>query len=59
MTLRLLIVGAPHSGTGYTSQIITYAGVPCGHENVYAISGVRESGAWIADSSWIAAAHLD
>jgi len=58
MGLHLLITGAPHAGTGYTSQLLVHAGVPCGHEDVYAIAGVREPGSWIAESSWVAAAHL-
>jgi len=58
MALRLLITGAPHAGTGYASQLLVHAGVPCGHEDVYAIAGVRESDPWIAESSWVAAVHL-
>jgi hypothetical protein len=58
MGLHLLITGAPHAGTGYTSQLLVHAGVPCGHEDVYAIAGVREPGPWVAESSWIAAAYL-
>lgn len=59
MPLRLIITGLPHSGTGYISQVLTHAGLPCGHEEVYGIPGIRDPGILAAESSWVATVHLD
>ena len=55
--LRLLIVGCPHSGTRFIAQTLTRAGLPCGHEQVFTLDGVK-SHRLSAEASWIAAHYL-
>jgi len=55
--LRLLIVGCPHSGTRFIAQMLTRAGLPCGHEQVFALDGVKPA-TRIAESSWVATHYL-
>jgi len=56
--LDYLITGTGNSATGWAAQVLTSAGVPCGHEAVYSIDGVRANDGLRADSSWLAAPHL-
>ena len=58
--LRYVIVGTGHSGTGYVAQLLTRAGVPCGHEQIFWANGfVNDAVAGLAaDSSWAATYHL-
>ncbi len=58
MTLALVITAAPYSGTGYVSQVLTHAGLPCGHEDTYALGGVKYGDRRVAESSWVAARYL-
>ena len=56
----LIVTGCGRSGTGYAAALLTAAGAPCGHEQVF--TGRPE--AWPvlatgkADSSWFAVPHL-
>lgn len=56
---RFLVVGSGRCGTKYLSELLTAAGVPCGHERVY---NPHNAGVWPADlqadSSWMAVPHL-
>lgn len=60
MTDRFVVTGCGRSGTRYMSELLTAAGVPCGHEQAYNADG---AGLWAlgrqADSSWMAATMLD
>lgn len=55
--MRLLIVSAPRSGTGYASALFTAIGFPTGHELVYTY---QEPVEWKlpGESSWLAAPFL-
>lgn len=58
---KIVVTGSGRCGTGYVAQVLTGAGIPCGHEVVYHPAVVLDGhpvewGAWHADSSWIAAA---
>jgi hypothetical protein len=60
MTDRFVVTGCGRSGTTYLANLLTAAGVPCGHEEAYSWAG---PGRWrdgrLAESSWLAAAQLD
>lgn len=57
---RFVVTGSGRCGTKYMSRLLTSAGAPCGHEQVFNAGG---AGAWPddvrADSSWMAATMLD
>lgn len=40
--LRLVVVGSPYSGTRYTAELLTWAGLPCSHEGWCDAGGLRE-----------------
>lgn len=54
-----MVTGSGRCGTRYLADLLTAAGVPCGHELVWNERGVP---AWpkrlVADSSWMAATQL-
>lgn len=58
--MRVVVTGSGRCGTKYISQLLTAAGVRCGHEQVW---NATKAGHWPADleadSSWMAAAQLD
>lgn len=54
---RFLITACPRSGTKYTAELLTAAGIPTGHERVYNPTGPhpwRKTG----EVSWAAVPHL-
>lgn len=57
---RFVVSGSGRCGTHYLSQLLTAAGVPCGHERAH---NHDRAGVWPAglraDSSWMAATMLD
>lgn len=55
--LDYVVLGCPHSGTGYMSRLLTSAGVPCGHEDIFTFD-VRHRLDLRADSSFFAVAHV-
>lgn len=54
----LIVTGTPRSGTGFMSQLLTKAGIPCGHEQIYGFEGGHRVVDPKAESSWLAAPHL-
>lgn len=57
MSKRLLITGIGRSGTRYMAELLTAAGIPCGHEALYP-THVRAPPDWgeaVAESAWPAA----
>jgi hypothetical protein len=60
MPARIVITGSGRCGTKWTSEALTAAGIPCGHEAAHSHLAVGE---WpeslCADSSWMAATMLD
>lgn len=59
MPERFVVTGSGRCGTQYLAAVLSAAGVPCGHEQVYQDDQVRSWENWQADSSWMAAAMLD
>jgi len=59
----LLVTGTGRCGTGYLAQVLTSAGVQCGHQKVFNLGGwegaLRAMDRWPADSSWLAVPFLD
>lgn len=55
-----VVTGCGRSGTKYTAQLLSAAGVPCSHEGVFTgrIDDPMPIHALIADSSWLAAPFL-
>ncbi|WFE45310.1 hypothetical protein [Verrucosispora sp. WMMD1129] len=57
--MRLVVTGSGRCGTKYLSALLTAAGVPCGHEQVFNADGPPVWPAGLrADSSWMAVPHL-
>lgn len=61
--MTLLIVGTGRSGTGYISDLLTFAGVRCGHEDVYDVTvgagrAAPSWGDWNAEASWLAVPYI-
>ena len=56
--INLIITGTGRCGTGYVAKVLQSAGVACGHEAVFNPS-MEPTGAVEAESSWLAAPHLD
>lgn len=57
---RFIVTGSGRHGSQYVAALLTAAGVPCGHEQRYAWGAVRPWPPGLrADSSWMAACHLD
>jgi len=69
--MDILITGTGRCGTGYISQVLTSAGVPCTHEQVFTTRGwdfalecirlrkEHPEWGWLAESSWLAVPFLD
>lgn len=55
---KAVIIGSGRSGSGYIAQVLSAAGIPCGHENWWNPHGDRAEGL-LVDSSWCAVGHLD
>lgn len=55
--LRLLVVACPHSGTKYLAELLTKAGLPCGHEARFNLAGLSPA-TKAAEVSWVAAHYL-
>lgn len=53
---RAVIVGTGRSGSGYIAQVLTAAGVPCGHEGWWNPFDGHRAADLLADSSWCALA---
>lgn len=51
--LKYVVTGAGRSGTGYMSKLLTSVGIPCGHEQVFGLDGMRDT-PYQAGSSWLA-----
>jgi hypothetical protein len=56
---RFVATGSGRCGTKLLSELLTAAGVRCGHERVFGPCGVQPWGDLQADSSWMAATMLD
>jgi len=56
---RLVVTGAPRSGTTWVAHALLEAGVPCSHERVATEFGQRPWATWAADSSWCWPAYYD
>lgn len=56
---QLLVTGTGRCGTGYTAKLLTAAGVPCGHEEVFTPQGIVDRPDLEADASWCAVPFLD
>jgi hypothetical protein len=54
---RFVIVGTGRHGSGYISQLLTTAGIRCGHEGWWNPIGERTDGL-VGDSSWCAVPFL-
>lgn len=52
--MRLLVVGAAGSGTGYAAKLLAEAGLPCGHEKSFGLFRSSWLEGAVADSSWLA-----
>ena len=57
--LRVVVTGTGRSGTGYGAEVLTRAGVKCGHEVVFQVGGVFARANVQAESSCVAAYYLD
>lgn len=57
-TLKLLIVGCPHSGTLFTARVLQAVGIACGHEVTYSLHGYKPRGDLVAEVSWEGTLHL-
>jgi hypothetical protein len=55
---RFVIVGTGRSGTRYISQVLTLAGIRCGHEAWWTTRGTRAI-RLLGDASWLALFNLD
>jgi len=62
----VVVTGTGRSGTGFAAQWLTSAGVPCGHEQFFTITGydgalqrMRRYPEFVAESSWMAVPWLD
>lgn len=53
MSLRYIVTGAPRSGTGYASRVLTAMGLNCGHESVYGLRPDPNRHHLLGDSSWL------
>ena len=53
MSPRFVILGSGRSGSGYIAQVLTRAGIACGHEEWWNPTGFRNP-AILGDSSWCA-----
>lgn len=53
-----VIVGTGRSGTGYIAELLTSAGVKCGHENHWTVDNARRRPVPI-DASWLAVGRDD
>lgn len=58
MTRRFLVTGCGRSGTGFIAGFLTASGVPCGHEEIFTPTGMRDWNDKPGESSWFAAAML-
>lgn len=56
--LRCLIVGCGRSGTGFLSHAVSLSGTPCGHEDVFQVSGINDASPLEIECSWYAVPHL-
>jgi len=63
---KAVVTGTGRSGTGFAAAWLTSAGLPCGHEAFFTITGydgaikqMRRHPELVAESSWMAGAHLD
>lgn len=55
---RLVVLSAGRSGSGYIAQVLTRAGLPCGHEAYYNLTSIHETDR-PAESSWLALPRLE
>jgi len=53
-----IITGCPRSGTGFMSKLFSYAGIPCGHEQIYGCDVGYRTVNFEAESSWMAMPFL-
>ncbi len=61
--IGFVITGTGRCGTGYAAEVLSSAGIACGHEEVFGPEGgmekARSSDASQGDSSWLAIEYLD
>lgn len=57
--MKFVIAGTGRNGSTYIAEVLSAAGVPCGHEAVFSPLGVREPDGLLGDSSWAATPHLE
>lgn len=57
INLKYLITGTGRCGTKFVSQLLTSAGVTCGHESIFSID-IKDQPTLLADSSWLAAPSI-
>ena len=62
---KVVVTGTGRSGTGFAAQWLTSAGLPCGHEAFFTITGwdgavtnMRRHPELVAESSWMAGSWL-
>ncbi|WP_280564869.1 hypothetical protein [Chromohalobacter sp. 48-RD10] len=57
--IEFVITGCGRSGTTYVSELLQKAGIKCGHESVFEVTGPAKSESqYRADSSWFCAPFL-
>ena len=47
--MRFLVVGTGRCGTTWLSEVLTAAGVPTGHEDVFTAVGIRDMWCWLGE----------
>ncbi len=55
---KVIITGAPRSGTGFVAKLLTEAGFYCGHEQLYGFGAGLRVKNQKAESSWLAVPYL-
>lgn len=57
--LQVIITGCGRSGTNYMAEVLSAAGLRCGHERAFTVLGPQTAPELEAESSWYAAPYLD
>lgn len=56
--MKMVVTGTGRCGTGYMAKVLSGAGLPCGHEEVFGPHGWNPHSKLPADSSWLAVPFL-
>lgn len=56
--LKYIITSMPRSGTRYLAELLTSAGLPCGHEKIFGLQLYLQDRGFVAESSWLAPVYL-